>query len=146
MAMAMAIAGTVMAVMGALQQGKAASNAAKHNAAVNDRNALIARQQAEEDVNRQRRDTRRRMGSIRARYGASGVTLEGSPLDVIEDSAAEAELDALTIQHQGELKAQGFDINASMDRTRAKVERQAGFMKAGTALLSGASKAYGASQ
>lgn len=141
MAMALAIAGTVMSVMGALQQGKAASNAAKFNASVADRNALIARQQAEEDVNRQRRDTRRRMGSIRARFGASGVDLAGSPLDVIEDSAAEAELDALTIQHQGELKAQGFDINASMSRTRAKTERQAGFMRAGTALLSGASKA-----
>lgn len=133
----LAIAGTAFQAVGAIRQASAESNAAKFNAQVAENNARIARQNAVENAARQRRENQRRLGAIRAGFGASGISLEGTPLDVLEDSAAEAELDALTIEHQGALEAAGFSSSAALSRTRARSAKQAGFVKAGTALLTG---------
>jgi hypothetical protein len=55
------------------------------------------------------RQTRMHLGSIRAAYGASGVTAAGSPLDVLEMSVANAERDRQQILYKGELKALGYE-------------------------------------
>ncbi len=55
------------------------------------------------------RQTRMQLGSIRAAYGASGVTMAGSPLDVLEMSVANAERDRQQILYKGELKALGYE-------------------------------------
>lgn len=130
--------------VGALMSASAASNAAKYNAAVAERNAKIARQQAAAEEERSRLDAMRKLGSIRAGYGASGVAMEGTPLKVLEDSAMEAELDALTIRYNGELKAMGFESDAALERKRASSAMTTGIFKAGSALLTGAGKTYGA--
>lgn len=80
---------------------------------------------------------------MRAAYGASGVSLEGSPLDVLENSAAEAELDALTIRYKGKVGAMGSESEAATQRARASNAKTEGYYNAGTALLGGANKYYG---
>lgn len=134
------IAGASAAVgaVGAIQQGRAASAAANYNASVSERNAQIEEMQAAEDAERSRRATRRRLGAMRAAYGASGVALEGSPMDVLEDSYAEGELDALTIQYQGRMAAMNSRENARLERMRGRASKTAGYLKAGTSLLTGA--------
>lgn len=79
-------------VFSSIEQGNFAEDMAK-------RNATLARQQgrvAEADF---RRQARRRLGAARAAYGASGVDMTGSPLDVLGDEAAFAEQQALLIRY-----------------------------------------------
>lgn len=53
----------------------------------------------------QRRQRRRQRAATRASFGARGVQMTGSPLDVLTDAAAEAELEARLTEFGGELQA-----------------------------------------
>lgn len=137
-----ALAGTGLQAVGTIASAQAQSNAAKYNAQISEQNATIARQNAAEQEARQRRLAKKRLGALRAGVGASGVTMEGSPLAVMQDTAQQLELDALTIRHQGDLKARGYKVNAELDRTQAKNVKKQGYLKAGSQLLSGGARAY----
>lgn len=138
----MMIAGTAISAIGAIRAGQAQAAAANYNAQVAERNAFISRDQAAADEQRQRIQARRKLGAMRAAYGASGISLEGSPLDVLEDSAAEAELDALTIRYKGGVGAMGYEAEAGAQRARAKNATTESYYNAGAALLTGASNYY----
>lgn len=138
----MMIAGTAISAIGAIRAGQAQAAAANYNAQVAERNAFISRDQAAADEQRQRIQARRKLGAMRAAYGASGISLEGSPLDVLEDSAAEAELDALTIRYKGEIGAMGYEAEAGAQRARAQNAKTESYYNAGAALLTGASNYY----
>lgn len=138
-----AIAGAVVQAVGAIRSAQSASAAADYNAQIAERNAALARDQAASDEQRQRIQARKQLGAMRAGYGASGVTLDGSPLDVLENSAAEAELDALTIRYKGEVSALGYRTESAQQRARSANATTEGYYNAGSALLQGGAKAYG---
>lgn len=132
----MAYAGLIMSAVGAIGsivQAQSASKAAKYNANVARNNAIAARDAAQEEARRSRRLSMKRMGTLRA-YGAS--------LDLLEDSAMQEELQALTIEHQGEVEAAGYSASANLNRARAKNERTAGYFGAAATLLRGVSNYY----
>jgi hypothetical protein len=133
----MSILSTAFSVVGAISQGRQEKNAAEYNAAVARNNAIAARQQAAANAEAQGREARRRIGSARAGYGASGVALEGSPLDIIEQSALEAELDRQNILYAGDLKASGFESTATLEESRGKSAMTGSIFKAGSSLLTG---------
>lgn len=137
----LALIGTGISAVGAIQQGQAAKQTANYNAALADRNAVIATQQSAAHEEAQRKLDRRRMGAMRAGYSASGVTPDGSPLDVLGDSIAEAELNALNIRYEGQLAAQGYTESAGVSRRQGKQAEAAGYFNAGSALLTGGAKA-----
>lgn len=129
-------AAAAVAAAGAVMGGIQASNAAKANA-----QAAEFEADAAEDAARQREDAHRRMfarfqATQRTGYAASGVTMEGSPLDVMTDSAIEAELDALNIRHQGDAEATALKWQSRLYRSQGKQAMTAGVMRAGTTLLS----------
>lgn len=137
MAAALPLLSTAFSVVGAISQGRQEKKAAEYNAAVARNNAIAARQQAAANAQAQDREARRRIGAARAGYGASGVALEGSPLDIIEQSAMEAELDRQNILYAGDLKAQGFENTAELERSRGKNAMTGAIFKAGSSLLTG---------
>lgn len=139
----MSVLGSVMGAQQAQKQGDAAAAAAKFNADAARRNAGIARQQASDDAAAQRRDSTQKLGAMRAAYGASGVTLDGSPTDVLEASARNAELDNQMIKYKGELRAMGYEDSATLDDFSGATAQEAGNDKASGILLSGAVKAGG---
>jgi len=55
---------------------------------------------------------RETIASSRAQVGASAVTMEGSPLQVMAESARIAELNAMRIRRQGDLAAKAAKIRA----------------------------------
>lgn len=73
-------------------------DAAKQNAA----NAVESAQIHEDQ---QRLADKRTLASAHAIIGASGVQLTGSPLDVMAESARQAEMNALIIRRGGQLEA-----------------------------------------
>lgn len=121
-------------IVGTLISGAAEANAAEYNAEVNAQNASSTRQQGVAAVQRQRREGERALGSIRANYGASGITMDGSPMDVFAASAAEAELDARNVAYDYEMKARGYDSEASLQRSRATNVRTGAFLSAAAQL------------
>lgn len=136
----LAATATTFQVMGTMQAARANANAANYNAAVSSNNAVAARDQADADARRQRILGDKALGGIRAATGASGVTMEGSPLDVLGESAANAELDVLSIKYKGELRARGNESDATLDTARASNVRTTGYLASAGVLLEGGSK------
>ena len=128
------IGGAAMSAMGAMQQGASANAAAQYNAQVANNNAIAARQTAAEDRKRFDRQTKLRMGTLRA---------GGASLDLLEDSAMQEELEALSILHGGEIQAQGFENTATLERAKGAAAKSAGISGAAGSLLKGAGSAYG---
>lgn len=112
--------GKTAELVGTLREGAANASAADYNADVAEQNAQLAEMQSAEEERRARIRSKKELGDIRANYGASGVQLEGSPLDVLESSAMNAELDALSIRHQGQIKSQLFRNEALLERYKAR--------------------------
>lgn len=121
----------------AVAQGNAAKKQGQFNARVQARNAAVARDQAAAEIARQRIAARKTIGSMRAAYAASGVTVEGSPLDVLEESAAAAELDTQTLRYRGELRAQGAEIGASLENYKGNEAQRAGWISAAGTIFGG---------
>lgn len=126
--------------LGAIQEARASSAASEFNAKIADNNAIIAEQNAAADEGGQRRSASRQAASSRAAIAAAGVTLEGSPLEVLEDQALEAELDALNIRYGGRLQAGNYRSQAQLDRSAARSAKTQGFLSAGSTLLKGAAQ------
>ncbi|SOD41313.1 virion core protein, T7 gp14 family [Nitrosovibrio sp. Nv4] len=132
-----ALAGAGMSAMGAMSQAKAQKDVALYNAQIAQRNATISRQQASRDAAAHNRNARRQIGAMRAAYGASGIAMEGSPLDVLASSAAEAKLDEMNIKYKGELKAIGFQDEATLERFSGENAMKQGRMEAASAIIGG---------
>lgn len=106
---------------------------AKHNQAMLEYNTAAARVEASAAEDKHRRDMKRRAGADRASIAKSGVTSAGSPLLVLAESAANAEMDALNIRI-------GAESTARVNQAKSRDIRRAGYIGAGTSLLSGYSK------
>jgi len=123
------VAGTAMTMVGQYQQSQAQAQTAEHNAAVAKSQAdqyrkvgifeqeqIAAAGKLEEA--KLRRQKRRMTGTQRAAYAASGVSLEGSPLEVMADTASQFELD-IAVNKYGTKR----DIAISKYKTGVAVRR-----------------------
>jgi hypothetical protein len=133
----------VSAISGAQQQ----KQAAKYNQKIANQQAVAAQQEAAANADKQRRAASKTIGSMQASYAASGVTLEGSPLEVLEQSARNAKLDELNILWSGDTRAQGYRATANLEGARASNAMTSGYLSgAGNALfLAGRYGSYGGS-
>ena len=132
-----AYAGLAVAAVGAISQGQQAKSAAKYNEKLAENQAVGARQEAAAAADRQQRQSAKTIGSMQATYAASGVGLEGSPLEVLEESARNAELDRLTILWNGEGRAQGYQNTAELERSRGKNAMASGYLSAAGSVMKG---------
>lgn len=139
---AMAAAAVVGAV-GAVQSGQAQAKAAEYNAQVAENNAQAQQQAAAYEESRLRERQRRELGYARAAAGGTGVSMEGSPLDLMAQNAQNAEMDALAVRYQGLLGANASRSQAAGDRLQGEIAQQSGYMKAGTSLLTAATSIGG---
>jgi hypothetical protein len=129
--------GAVVSAVGVVAGAAAQANAAEYEAKLADRNAQIIRQQTDAEVSDQRRQNRRRLAAIRAQYGASGLDFSGSALDVLDDSALEAELDVSRIKYQGSLRALEQNDRSQLKRMEAKSAWAAAPIGVASSLLGG---------
>lgn len=135
------VAGAVTGATGALSAGKAQSDMANYNAAVAANQAIAAQQSAAFDEEQHRTKLAKLLSTQKANYGASGVDPNtGTPLQVMADTAAQGELDALAIRYGGAVGAARATSQAELDKMQAKSARVAGYYGAGTSLLTGASR------
>jgi len=122
---AASVASTAVSIYSNIQQGNEAEEAADKAAA----QTRAAAQQRALDTEKQHR---RIIATQEASYGASGLTMEGSPLLVQMESLKESEEQLRRIREGGELTAGALEERGSEAKT-------SGYVKAGGSLLSGAS-------
>jgi hypothetical protein len=151
----MAIASGAISAVGAISSANAQAAAADYNAKVDQRNRLLEDQNrrqalitADIDAQDKRKEQARTMGQIRAAYGASGLEMAGSPLDVLEDSAIESSLDVQRTEYEGRaaarssaIKMQGYSEDAVLQKMNAKASKTAGMISAFGYLAGGVGQA-----
>jgi len=119
-------AGAVKAV-GDNQKAQAQAQEDEFNASVKGQQALQAVAKANEDARISQVHSDAFIGQQRANYGASGVSGgSGSAQDVLQASAANAELDVLNIKHEGDMQAWALRTGAQEDQQSASNARSAG--------------------
>lgn len=134
--------GGLLSAYGQLLEGYAEESAQNANAQIAEENAQLSLEKAVEDERRLRVLGNKSLADIRTGYAASGITMEGSPLEVLRDSAANVERDALTIRHVGENTARAYRNEAELSRVSGRSARRLGeFGAAATTLTSGAKAA-----
>lgn len=143
--------------VGALVSGAEERNQLQYSAQVNERNAIYKQQNATlenqlatADANLQRRRGREATAEMSASLAQSGFLVNGDAARAIQASGSEAEMDALSIQYRGLLRARGEQIEAEGLRAQAKADRAAAkavpaktLIKAATSALSGYSQMRG---
>jgi hypothetical protein len=136
------VAGGIMAANAQQQQGRQMQQAENYNAAVARQTAEATRVAGQFEVDKQRRENARFLGTQRARMAASGVTFSGSPLDVMSDTIADQELDLAALRYNTEIGAGRAMSQAGysdfLGKSYAKQGAIAGnenLFKAGTTLL-----------
>lgn len=149
---AVAIASGLIGAIGSIAEGNAVAQSEEYNAQIAERNKLIADQNRKQAINTanveaedKRRENRRVLSSIAAAYGSSGLTLEGSPLDVLEDTATEQALDVRRIEYEGRARAREgaiqmleLDEEATLRRMRKRSARIGSYFKAAGSVVRGA--------
>ena len=122
------------AVYSAQEKQKTAAYTAKLAEEAGEESTAMAGIEAE----RHRDKIRRLQASQRASYAKSGVKMEGSPLEVLADTAAQADLDEMIIKHGGQAEASAYGAQAMLSRMKGRSASTAGYIKSGSSLLSGA--------
>jgi hypothetical protein len=107
----MAVWAAVFAAVGKLMEGRAQAgelrdqaNVEAYHAGIAGQNAVLKGQQTSAAEEALRRDQRQFLGKQRAAVAESGTGMSGSNEDVMRQSAALAELDALNVQFEGNIE------------------------------------------
>lgn len=95
------------------------ADASKYNAAIAGDQATLALQTSAEEMRAYQVQAAQSLGTTRVSYAASGIGLSGSALDVLSSSAQNAELNALTIKHEGDIQAWTYGNQENLDLFQA---------------------------
>jgi len=135
-------AAAVVSAAGAIYSGEQSRKASSQNADIQEQAAANAEAKAKYDEDRHRQSVEKLLSAQRALYGKSGLDMSGSPLLVMEDTAAQGELDALAIRYGGDVSAAQSRSAANLSRMQASSYQTSSYFQAGSSLLTGAA-AYG---
>lgn len=124
----MTIGGGLMNAKAQMDAGNAAANAANYN-------ARLSQMEGQQRASMIRGQGQRTLSTARANIAKSGVTTAGTPMMVLAESAANAEIDAMNA-----LWSSGQESN--LQRAQGRDARQAGRVRAGTSLLTTASRIF----
>lgn len=135
------VLGTGVSIAGQMAQSSQAAKMAEYNATLERNRAIEAEQVSAEQERRHRESARRMLAAQRASIGASGVDIgTGSALLAQADSAANLELDALTIRHSGSAEAARARSAEAAERFRAAGIRSNRFFGPAASLLKGGTR------
>ena len=133
--------GTGVAVYGQMQQAKAAEETAEFNAKIATNEANLKEQRGLENIRRQRDQNRRYLSRQRALIAGRGISMEGTALSIMGESASKLELGIQDAFNDVQL---GIDKSVSQAQSslfQGQQAKKASLISAGTSLLQGASTA-----
>lgn len=110
---ALGLIGALASAAGSIVGGMAQQQAANAQAAVYTQQAEAERLTSQYNANRQQEKAVRLIAQQRGGLLANGIALDGSALDLIDDTTKQTELDVAAIRWNGELKARNFETQAA---------------------------------
>lgn len=140
LALAAGLGGGVLSAGGSLMKGQATKQASDYNAAVDVQRAAEEKDQAAastQDYLRKGSDT---VESAVASQGATGVTGEGSPLMVDENTVRQVALGAARTLQGGQLRANRLKDDATLQKMKGDNAVTASYLDAGSSLLTSVGK------
>lgn len=142
-ALAVSAAGTYATIYGQKQQAATAAAVGEYNAKVQTNQAIQADMDSRETIRRDREKNLMFLGAQRAQVAASGVAMEGSPLEVLAHNAGTLELQiqdearsASSAYESGITGARATKMGADATASAYKTA-QVGTLLSGTAKLAG---------
>lgn len=132
-----AVLQTANTVIGTVAAGRQQAASADIYAQLAERDAELARRRALREEQGVRQRAERLRGTIRARAGRAGVTIEGSPVELLTQTAVDEEADAAAIRETGEAAAHRSLVEAAERRFRGDATEALAYSRAGSALLGG---------
>jgi hypothetical protein len=133
------VGGIVMDVIGKIKAGNAAKNIGDYNAAQYELQAQDAIQRGGADEEKFRAGVKTLIGGQRAGFAGQNVDIgQGTPVDVVSDTAFLGELDALTIRQNAQREAHGYQAMAENARLGGDAAKSAAYWSAGATALGGA--------
>nr|DAH63326.1 MAG TPA: hypothetical protein [Caudoviricetes sp.] len=117
----LAVAATAISVTTGVIQGNQQKAMANYQRQVNEQNAQASRQAAQAKIANQRRAAKFTYGSQLARLGGMGALAEGSPLDIMGQSAGQEKYDEMVTDYEGEVQAVNFQQKAALNKYQADV-------------------------
>ena len=140
LAVGLSAAGAAVSAAGSIKKGQATQQAATYNAEVDQQRAAEEKDQAAastQDYIRKGSDT---VESAVAAQGATGVTGEGSPLMVDENTVRQVALGAQRTLAGGDLRASRLQDDAKLQKMKGDAAITASYLDAGSSLLTGGGK------
>lgn len=122
-------------------EGKAQKKIADFNAEQLDRQAKSRQQAAAIEEQRVSRQSKMFMGKQRAEFAKSGLTMEGSALEVLSDTAYQFSMDRNLTLRQGLLDADYMRSQGAIQRVQGKWAREYGKQQKTSSYLSAAGTA-----
>jgi len=127
----------VVAMAGSqIYSGMQADKAAKKQASAMEEQARIARQESEVSAGQKETERRKFLAEQRMAYLASGVSLEGTPLIVGDDTFKEFQIEIDAIRRSGIAQSSYLETEASTTRSTGRAQLVSGILGGvGTAAL-----------
>ena len=138
----MMVVGTAISAYGAYQQGKMQRDLNEYNAKIAENNKVLADQQYAIDHKEHQKRYRRLLGNQRVSYAKAGVTMEGSVIDVIEDTAIASNWEIQKMKYNRDVRKAGYTASATRSRFVGQSAYWAGKMNAAGTLLTGGTETY----
>ena len=135
--------GALLSAKGQLDAGDAAREAGDAEGDLLEKNANRVEEMGEYTAFRHNMKVKKVLGAGRAAYAASGVTMSGSAMNVMRESAVEGERDRLAILYNAEVKADTMRDQASIARYSGRAAQRAAQYSAAGSLLGGAGRTMG---
>lgn len=135
--------GTMLEAGGSVLGGLEERRMARYGARGEEMAALGAERAGALEMRRARAEGRRTISAQRAAYTAAGVTLEGSPLEIMQSTAGEAETEAQIARYNTALQVQEHMQRRGLLRRRGRMGFTGGILGAGKSILFGTADIIG---
>ena len=137
---AFALASAGISAAGSVMGGVMQQSQAKAQQAAYDRQATMERQQGEFQAGQKQDEVNGLIGRQIAMTGDSGVTLAGSPTDVISNTASQGALDTEAIRWGSKVRADTFTYQGQLAKMQGQNAFVGGIVGAAGGLLGGLGK------
>lgn len=131
--------GGAVGAAGALASGQQTKAASEYNSKVAAAEAEATRLATIDAEDEQRRKASALLSSQKAAFAAAGVDLDGSPLEIMSQTAAMAERDAIRIRNSGSMQELQARSQGAIDSLTGRTAVGSSYWKAGSSLLTGVS-------
>ena len=139
---AMMAAGTLVSAYSTYQQGKMQRDLNEYNAQIAENNKILADQKYKLDRKEHQKNYRRLLGKQRVSYAKSGVAIEGSAIDVIEEGAIDSAWELAKMKYNTDVSKAGYTASAQRSKFVGASAYYAGKWNMAGSLLTGGTSTY----